>query len=88
METSHYLQKRSWRSSGKEHFPKQVKFSIVVPLFNTPEKFLREMIQSVLDQTYADWELCMADGSDSEHRDVEKICRQYIKHDHRIKYQN
>lgn len=71
----------------QEHFPKQVKFSIVVPLFNTPEKFLREMIQSVLDQTYADWELCMADGSDSEHRDVEKICRQYIKHDHRIKYQ-
>lgn len=70
----------------KEKFTKQINFSIVVPLFNTPEKFLREMIQSVLDQTYADWELCMADGSDSAHRDVERICQQYAKRDHRIKY--
>ena len=70
----------------REKFTKQIKFSIVVPLFNTPEKFLREMIQSVLDQTYADWELCMADGSDSVHRDVERICQQYAKRDHRIKY--
>ena len=45
------------------------------------------MIQSVLDQTYADWELCMADGSDAAHGDVQKICRAYARKDPRIRYQ-
>lgn len=69
-----------------ETFSKQIKFSIVVPLFNTPEKFLREMIESVLDQTYSDFELCMADGSDNKHKYVERVCRQYMKKDKRIRY--
>ena len=38
-------------------FPKNVRFSILVPLYNTPEKFLREMIDSVVSQTYKNWEL-------------------------------
>lgn len=69
-----------------EVFPRSIKFSIVVPLYNTPEKFLHEMIRSVIDQTYADWELCMADGSDEAHSNVERICRQYMRKDLRIKY--
>ena len=68
-------------------FPRSIKFSIVVPLYNTPEKFLHEMIRSVIDQTYANWELCMADGSDEAHGNVERICRQYMRKDLRIKYQ-
>ena len=40
-----------------------VKISVVVPVYNTPEKFLREMIESVCAQTYANWELCIADAS-------------------------
>lgn len=67
-------------------FDKKIKFSIVVPLYNTPEKFLGEMIQSVLDQTYANWELCMADGSDAGHRKVEAICKEYVRKDKRILY--
>ena len=67
-------------------FPRKIKFSIVVPLYNTPEKFLREMIESVLKQTYAKWELCMADGSDAEHSEVERICREYAEKDSRIRY--
>lgn len=70
-----------------EVFPRSIKFSVVVPLYNTPEKFLHEMIRSVIDQTYADWELCMADGSDEAHGNVERICRQYMRKDLRIKYQ-
>lgn len=42
------------------------KFSIVVPLYRTPEKFLREMIQSVIRQTYPNWELLLPDASGSE----------------------
>ena len=71
----------------REHvFPQRIRFSIVVPLYNTPERFLREMIESVQAQTYADWELCMADGSDDQHPDVEHICREYVEKDSRVRY--
>lgn len=71
----------------KVKFPRDIKISILVPLYNTPEKYLREMIQSVLDQTYANWELCLADGSDNDHADVEKTVREYAHRDSRILYQ-
>ena len=48
----------------EEKFPRMPKISILVPLYNTPENFLREMIESVTSQTYENWELCLADGSD------------------------
>ena len=41
-------------------------FSIVVPLFNTPEKYLREMIESVVAQTYGNWELVLCDASPAD----------------------
>ncbi len=68
-------------------FPKDITFSILVPLYNTPEKFLREMIESVTAQTYGKWELCLADGSDEKHPEVGQICEEYIRKDSRIKYQ-
>ena len=68
-------------------FPREIKISVLVPLYNTPEKFLREMIDSVVSQTYKNWELCLADGSDDKHTDVGRICQEYIEKDSRIKYQ-
>jgi len=68
-------------------FPREIKISVLVPLYNTPEKFLREMIDSVVTQTYKNWELCLADGSDDKHTDVGRICQEYIDKDSRIKYQ-
>ena len=68
-------------------FPKDVTFSILVPLYNTPERFLREMIESVTAQTYGKWELCLADGSDDAHEFVGRICQEYRQKDSRIKYQ-
>lgn len=67
-------------------FPKDITFSILVPLYNTPEKFLREMIDSVQAQTYRKWELCLADGSDDAHPEVGRICQEYMQNDSRIKY--
>lgn len=67
-------------------FPRRIKFSVIVPLYNTPERFLRAMIESVQAQTYANWELCMADGSDAEHHEIESICREYAEKDSRIRY--
>ena len=65
------------RAQRETRFERAVKVSILVPLWNTPENFLREMIESVMNQTYQNWELCLADGSDSEHAYVGEICREY-----------
>jgi glycosyltransferase involved in cell wall biosynthesis len=46
-------------------FGYEPKFSIIVPLYNTPPALFRAMAGSVLGQTYANWELCLADGSES-----------------------
>ncbi len=67
-------------------FPRMVKISILVPLYNTPEDFLKEMLQSVEAQTYGNWELCLADGSDREHENVGRICRELGDRDNRIIY--
>ncbi len=68
-------------------FSKDITVSILVPLYNTPKNFLIEMIDSVKAQTYAGWELCLADGSDSDHAYVGEICREYINKDARIRYE-
>ena len=70
---------------SREYAEKTV-ISILVPLYNTPEDFLKEMIDSVLTQTYKDWELCLADGSDNEHEYVGDICKKYAADDSRIIY--
>lgn len=60
--------------------------SILVPLYNTPMDFLKEMIGSVTYQTYAKWELCLADGSDDEHKYVGEYCESIAASDSRVKY--
>lgn len=69
----------------KRNFMKEITFSIVVPTYETPETFLRQMIESVLGQTFCRVELCIADGSSSDN--VEKIVSEYAQADRRIKYQ-
>lgn len=68
-------------------FPNMVKISILVPLYNTPMNFLEEMIGSVTWQTYQNWELCLADGSDDAHIEVGEYCKKLAKDDSRIRYQ-
>lgn len=60
------------------------KISIIVPTFNTPADLLREMIESVAQQSYSNWELCIADGSD-EDSEARSIILDYQKKDPRIK---
>lgn len=71
------------RREREQVFERMVKISILVPLWNTPENFLREMIESVTAQTYQNWELCLADGSDGDHTYVETIVREYQEKDGR-----
>ncbi|MDO5131804.1 MAG: glycosyltransferase family 2 protein [Eubacteriales bacterium] len=70
----------------KETFEREILFSIITPLYNTPDTYLRDMLDSVLAQTYPHWELCLADASTDGHESVGQICREYALADSRIHY--
>ncbi len=80
------ISKEQRKAQEECNFRRNPKFSILVPLYNTPHDFLKEMIDSVLGQTYKNWELCLADGSDTKHNDVGKYCVSIAEKDERIKY--
>ena len=66
-------------------FAYEPKVSIIVPTYNTPVKYLEEMIQSVIDQSYSNWQLCIADGSCGNAK-LEKVLEEYHNKDSRIIY--
>ena len=66
----------------KHKFSNQPKISIIIPMYNTPVKFFGELVDSLINQTYTNWELCLADGSNEENPELKDI---YSK-DSRIKY--
>lgn len=84
--TDSYPKPEEVKRQQNTRFSKPIIFSILMPLYNTPEKFLRQAIESVIMQTYPGWELCLADGSDAEHAEVELICKEYMARDRRIRY--
>ncbi len=63
-------------------FEYEPKISIIVPMYNTKEKYLKELIDSIINQTYKNWELCLSDGSDEKKDYVERL----VNADERIKY--
>ncbi len=67
----------------KDHkFNFSPKISIVVPMYNTDEKFFKELIESLENQTYTNWELCLADGSEIQNETL----KQYYQKNEKIKY--
>jgi GT2 family glycosyltransferase len=78
-------EQRQLEASAK--FPEDIKISILVPLYNTPLDFLKDMIGSVEGQTCGHWELCLADGSDAQHPEVGEYCKERAAADPRIVYQ-
>ena len=70
----------------QETFSRPIRFSVIVPLYNTPMNLLRETVESVRKQSYENWELCLADGSDDDHGEVGSWCRERMAEDHRILY--
>lgn len=63
-------------------FEYEPKISVIVPMYNTKEKYLKELLDSLINQTYTNWELCLADGSEEKKEYVEPL----IMQDKRIKY--
>lgn len=67
-----------------DNFKKKPLISIIVPSYNTDAAFLRECIDSVIEQSYTNWELCIADDA-SPKPHVKEILKHYQKLDKRIK---
>jgi O-antigen biosynthesis protein len=66
------------------YLPYQPLISIIVPTYNTPEEFLREAIDSVINQVYPHWELCIADDCSTEPH-VRATLEEYASQDSRVK---
>ncbi len=67
------------------HFDYEPRLSIVIPVYKTPERYLQEMLDSIVNQTYSKWEVCIADGSPrGESR--ERLIKRYADRDTRFKY--
>lgn len=61
------------------------KLSIVIPVFKTPERYLKELLKSIQEQTYTNWEICIADGS-PRGQSCERILKKFAEKDKRIQY--
>ncbi|MBQ2917032.1 MAG: glycosyltransferase [Clostridia bacterium] len=75
--------KKEIKAQRQHKFSNTPKISIVIPLYNTPKKYLLELINYVQNQTYSNWELCLADGSTKPLEYLTKV----VEKDKKIKYQ-
>lgn len=66
----------------KKVFEYEPKISVVVPMYNTKEIYLKDIVDSLLKQTYKNWELCLADGSPKKLEYIDK----YVNQSNKIKY--
>lgn len=80
----HLPGKAELEKQKKTTFSYAPKISIVVPLYKTPEKYLRRFVESVQEQTYSNWELCLSDGSGAD-SPIKAILGELSAKDPRIK---
>lgn len=80
----HLLNEKDLEKQKNNKFNYRPKISIIVPCYKTPKKFLDQMIDSVVGQTYSNWELCIADGSGTK-SPIKAQLEQYAKKYNRIK---
>lgn len=80
----HQADRKTLRRQKRTVFEERPLVSIVIPLYCTPIPYLKELLDSVCAQTYANWQLCLADGSPDD-RVKEYIEKQYGR-DKRIVY--
>lgn len=81
---SHKPTEEQLEAQRETRFPFQPLVSIVVPVYRTPEKYLRQMLVSVLCQTYKNWELCIANAN-PENETVSSVLTEFSQMDARIR---
>jgi glycosyltransferase involved in cell wall biosynthesis len=75
---------RDYYAQQKDILKTDPLISILLPTYNTPEEYLRECIESIMVQSYPNWELCIADDNSSDKK-VVTIIKEYQARDDRIK---
>lgn len=80
----HSATRQELKEQQHHTFVYQPLISIVVPLYNTPLKFLKAAVDSIIKQSYGNWELCLADGSTDDQ--VGEMIRKNYGKDLRIRY--
>lgn len=75
---------RSIKSVSREEYSGAPLFSVLMPVYNTPAKWLRRAIVSVLSQSYKNFELCIVDDA-STRPSVEEVLSQFAKLDPRVR---
>jgi glycosyltransferase involved in cell wall biosynthesis len=78
---THYRQEMAWSIQSMTHRPL---ISVILPVYNTDERLLRECIDSVLQQSYPNWQLCIADDYSSIPH-VRSVLKGYEATDSRVK---
>lgn len=90
-------EKLAAQREAQRHFLLRPRFSIVVPVYRTPEYYLCAMLDSVLAQTYPEWELCLVDASaysdeteaaQQRGRRPAEVLAEYAARDSRIRWQS
>ena len=85
---AHPLTAEELEAQRERTFEYRPLISIVIPLYKTPEHFLKELLDSILAQTYDNWQLCLADGSpDDSLKDIVSWALDHTK-DERIIYKH
>jgi GT2 family glycosyltransferase len=81
----HMPDEQALKEQRKVRFAWRPLISIAIPLFNTPRRYLAELLDSICSQTYANWELCLADGSTDDQ--VQRFIEENYAQEKRIRYQ-
>ena len=77
--------KETLEAQKKQKFAWSPLISIAVPAYQTPVEFLRQMIESLIAQTYGEWELCIANAS-PDNEGMQRVLADYSARDPRVRF--
>lgn len=83
-----YVPDQETLEAQKKHkFDYRPLISIAVPAYQTPVEFLKQMIESLISQTYPEWELCIANSS-PDNEEMQRVLADYSAKDSRVRFCN
>ena len=80
----HKRTEQELKKQSEKRFKENVLISVAVPVYHTGELFLRQMIESVINQSYKNWELCIVNAGPDDEK-VKEILNEYAEKDKRIR---
>lgn len=69
----HALTSEKWKAQRQMKFSYMPLISIVIPIYNTPKQYLEEVVASVINQSYENWELILVDGHSTKQETIQTL---------------